>query len=187
MKWDEYYNKFKHFDWSTSTQINRISKLESFGDPKEILEVADDFGDEAAASRLIKKACDAGVMFSADDILEMAYLVTEECLNYVFKNTTYRFTPEQIDELYAFIDDDLLEAKIKEQNIDVDGYDVSDSDEDENIGFLGFLNRLFGGNTKVEKEPMFSEEECFLYGIHPDDEMYRKTMELDILSKNYKQ
>ena len=37
------------------------------------------------------------------------------------------------------------------------------------------------------KEPMFSEEECFLYGIHPEDEMYRKTMELNILSKNYKE
>lgn len=36
-----------------------------------------------------------------------------------------------------------------------------------------------------EKKPIFSKEECFLYGIHPNDEMYRKTMELDILSKNY--
>ena len=47
----------------------------------------------------------------------------------------------------------------------------------------GFLERLFG---KKEKQPMFSKEERFLYGIHPNDEMYRKTMELDILSKNYK-
>ena len=37
------------------------------------------------------------------------------------------------------------------------------------------------------KKQIFSEEECFLYGIHPDDEMYRKTMELNILSKNYKE
>ena len=36
------------------------------------------------------------------------------------------------------------------------------------------------------KEPLFSEEECFLYGIHPNDEMYRKTMELNILSKDYR-
>ena len=39
---------------------------------------------------------------------------------------------------------------------------------------------------KESKKPLFSEEECFLYGIHPNDEMYRKTMELNILSKNYK-
>lgn len=36
------------------------------------------------------------------------------------------------------------------------------------------------------KELLFSEEEGFLYGIHPDDEMYRKTMELNILSKDYR-
>lgn len=39
---------------------------------------------------------------------------------------------------------------------------------------------------RVDKLPIFSEEECFLMGIHPDDEMYRKIMELDILTKNYK-
>ena len=48
----------------------------------------------------------------------------------------------------------------------------------------GFFSRIFGGKRK--KKPMFSEEECFIYGIHPNDETYRKTMELDILSKNYK-
>lgn len=40
--------------------------------------------------------------------------------------------------------------------------------------------------TKKGILPVFSEEECFIMGIHPDDELYRKTMELNILSKNYK-
>ncbi len=39
---------------------------------------------------------------------------------------------------------------------------------------------------KQDKHPMFSEEECLVYGIHPKDEMYRKTMELNVLSKSYK-
>lgn len=56
-----------------------------------------------------------------------------------------------------------------------------------NVATEGFFSRLFGSKQKKEKQPMFSEEECFLYGIHPKDEMYRKTMELDILSKNYKE
>lgn len=50
-------------------------------------------------------------------------------------------------------------------------------------GAEGLLDRLF---RKKQKQPIFSEEECFLYGIHPNDEMYRKTMELNILSKDYK-
>lgn len=45
---------------------------------------------------------------------------------------------------------------------------------------------FFGKKQKKEKQPIFSEEECFLYGIHPDDKLYRKFMELDILSKDYR-
>lgn len=49
------------------------------------------------------------------------------------------------------------------------------------------LKEFFGKKAKQKKQtpPIFSEEECFLYGIHPDDEMYRKVMELNILTKNY--
>lgn len=48
------------------------------------------------------------------------------------------------------------------------------------------LAKFFGRKPKREKQPMFSKEERFLYGVHPNDEMYRKTMELDILSKDYR-
>lgn len=48
------------------------------------------------------------------------------------------------------------------------------------------LSKLFDDKKKKHKKPIFSEEECFLYGIHPDDKIYRKVMELNILSKNYK-
>lgn len=43
-----------------------------------------------------------------------------------------------------------------------------------------------GIRQKHNKQSVFSEEECLIYGIHPDDEMYRKTMELNVLSKKYK-
>lgn len=39
---------------------------------------------------------------------------------------------------------------------------------------------------KRNKQSVFSEEECLIYGIHPDDETYRKTMELNVLAKKYK-
>lgn len=41
-------------------------------------------------------------------------------------------------------------------------------------------------DTKKEKQPIFTEEEAFIMGVHPQDEFYRKTMELDILGKDYK-
>ena len=36
-----------------------------------------------------------------------------------------------------------------------------------------------------EKDQGLTVEEQFFLGIHPDDEMYRKTLELEILSKKY--
>lgn len=48
------------------------------------------------------------------------------------------------------------------------------------------LTKFIGEKAKKQTQPIFSEEECFLYGIHPNDEMYRKTMQLKILSKDYK-
>lgn len=54
-------------------------------------------------------------------------------------------------------------------------------------GNQGFFSRLFRRKHREPAEPVFTKEESFVYGIHPDDKMYRKTMELDILSKNYKE
>ena len=47
------------------------------------------------------------------------------------------------------------------------------------------LTELFGRKSKGVKQSMFSEEQKLIYGIHPDDEMYRKIMELNILGKDY--
>lgn len=54
MDWDTYYEKF--YDWATSTQISRMSSLTSYGASSEVAEVAQEYMDEKAASRLIKKA-----------------------------------------------------------------------------------------------------------------------------------
>ena len=54
MDWDQYYEKF--YDWATSTQISRMSSLTSYGASSEVAEVAQEYMDEKAASRLIKKA-----------------------------------------------------------------------------------------------------------------------------------
>lgn len=48
------------------------------------------------------------------------------------------------------------------------------------------LKNFFGRKPRKQRQPIFSKEECFIYGIHPDDELYRKTMELEILSNDYR-
>ena len=64
MDWNTYYEKF--YDWATGTQISRMSSLTSFGASSEVAEVAQEYMDEKAASRLIKKAIAYGVQFTPD-------------------------------------------------------------------------------------------------------------------------
>ena len=63
MLWEEYYDKLG--DWATSTAVSRISKLESFGPPNEIIAAINTIGfeDEKGATRLLKKAITAGMEF----------------------------------------------------------------------------------------------------------------------------
>ena len=35
MQWDEYYEKID--EWANSTAVNRLSKLDSFGPPEEVV------------------------------------------------------------------------------------------------------------------------------------------------------
>ena len=44
MLWEEYYDKLG--DWATSTAVSRISKLESFGPPNEIIDAINTIGFE---------------------------------------------------------------------------------------------------------------------------------------------
>lgn len=41
-------------------------------------------------------------------------------------------------------------------------------------------------NPPKKKQRGLTVEEQFAFGIHPNDETYRKTLELEILGKNYK-
>ena len=76
MTWAEYYDKF--YDWSESTQINRLSSVKDFGPASEVCEIAEAFCDEKIASRLIRKALAAGVKFSSDDVANLEGVVTDE-------------------------------------------------------------------------------------------------------------
>lgn len=61
------------------------------------------------------------------------------------------------------------------------GFDENSFEKDA----LGTTSKVDVVKIKKEKEPMFTQEQAFMMHIHPDDELYHKFMELDILSKNY--
>ena len=106
MDWDQYYEKF--YDWTTSTQISRMSSLTSYGASSEGAEVAQEYMDEKAASRLIKKAVAYGVQFTPEEIYDLSGCCNTEAMNVLLDSSKCRFTKEQLEDLYGAVDDEVL-------------------------------------------------------------------------------
>lgn len=99
MDWDSYYEKF--YDWATSTQIKKMSSLTSFGASAEVSEVAQEYMDEKAASRLIKKAVAYGVQFTPDEIYDLSGCCDISAMNELLKSAKCTFTQEQLEDLWG--------------------------------------------------------------------------------------
>ncbi|CAK7023614.1 MAG: hypothetical protein EUB_02239 [Eubacterium sp.] len=155
MKWEEYYAKF--YDWTTGTQINKLSSLTTFGEPVEVSEVAQELMDEAAASRLLKKAVAYGVQFPPNEIYELSCCCDTDTLNLLLESSSSHFTKEQLEDLWGIADDDVL-LRIAEKNgvllsgeevdddYEIDGYEPDDEFKKSpavNAPKMGFFSKLF--------------------------------------------
>lgn len=107
MDWETYYEKF--YDWATSTQISRMSSLTSYGASSEVAEVAQEYMDEKAASRLIKKAVAYGVQFTPEEIYDLSGCCDTSAMNALLEASKCKFNREQLKELWGAVDDDVLE------------------------------------------------------------------------------
>ena len=107
MDWETYYEKF--YDWATSTQISRMSSLTSYGASSEVAEVAQEYMDEKAASRLIKKAVAYGVQFTPEEIYNLSGCCDTSSMNALLESSQCKFNREQLEELWGAVDDDVLE------------------------------------------------------------------------------
>lgn len=126
MDWDQYYEKF--YDWATSTQISRMSSLTSYGASSEVAEVAQEYMDEKAASRLIKKAVAYGVQFTPEEIYDLSGCCNTEAMNVLLDSSKCRFTKEQLEDLYGAVDDEVLERVAARNKIS-----LFEDDEDEEM------------------------------------------------------
>lgn len=108
MQWEEYYERIG--DWATSTAVSRMSQLESFGPPEEIIDAIIDisFDDEKGATRLLKKATAAGVRFSGEQLSDIFLCCDEGALKDAVRFSADRFKTEDLDALYSICDDDFL-------------------------------------------------------------------------------
>lgn len=122
MDWDTYYEKF--YEWSTSTQISRMSSLTSFGTSSEVAEVAQEYMDEKAASRLVKKAVSSGVQFTPEEIYALSGCCDTSAMNELLKSAKCAFTQEQLEDLWGSADDDVLELVAKRNHVTMFADDV---------------------------------------------------------------
>ena len=151
MDWDTYYEKF--YDWATSTQIRKLSSLTSFGASSEVAEVAQEYMDEAAASRLIKKAVAYGVQFTPEEIYDLSGCCNQEAMNVLLDSAKCRFTQEQLEDLWGVVDDDVLERAAARNHVKLfdDGSEEYEQDSavyDEPIPAapkIGFLQNFSQG------------------------------------------
>lgn len=151
MDWDTYYEKF--YDWATSTQIRKMSSLTSFGAPSEVTEVAQEYMDEAAASRLIKKAVAYGVQFTPEEIYDLSGCCNQEAMNVLLDAAKCHFSQEQLEDLWGTVDDEVLErvaarnrVKLFDDRSEDDALDSAIYDElTPAAPKTGFFTKLFAG------------------------------------------
>ena len=162
MDWNTYYEKF--YDWATSTQISRMSSLTSFGASSEVAEVAQEYMDEKAASRLIKKAIAYGVQFTPDEIYDLSGCCDSSAMNELLKSAKCSFTQEQLEDLWGAADDDVLELVAKRNHVTMfadAGIEETDIEDEANfdepkqdepkLGFFSKLGLVLGVESILDK------------------------------------
>ena len=77
LTWEEYYDGF--YDWVPSTQKSYAYRLSDYGSADEVWEIAEelDFEDSAFAAKFLERAFSAGVRFTPEQVLEMVAMVDQ--------------------------------------------------------------------------------------------------------------
>ena len=82
--------------------------------PAEIVDVARDILDEKAAGRLMKRAANAGIQFTAEQILELSQCEADEGLYMILKISSCTFSQMQLDDIYFETGNDNVRRKVLE-------------------------------------------------------------------------
>lgn len=108
MTWEEYYEKI--WEWQPSTMVKYISKLSNFGPSEEVMEaiIEISFGDQKGATRMLKKAIDAGVKFNGEQLINMYGNCDESELERAVRFSADQFTDQDIEDLYGSYEDELI-------------------------------------------------------------------------------
>ena len=133
MSWEQYYDGF--YEWSSGTQIRYLARLDGYGSGAQTAEIAAELaeagdGGPAAAKRLIMRAVENGVRFTAEDVIEMAGAdIEEDTLKYALATVREPLTGSQIVTLSDYFDEDVLEKLIKDKRSGLTPEEMSSIDD----------------------------------------------------------
>lgn len=129
MTWDEYYDGF--YSWSVKTQQSYSARLNDFGPADEVFEIVSEFAltDKEFAAKFVEKALDAGVRFTPENVLDMAFLIDKPVLSKMAEQTSASFDRNQLEDIYMLIDDTSFAKISKRAKIDIFSDDKLEQDE----------------------------------------------------------
>ena len=163
MTWEEYYDKF--YDWAESTQIKKLSSVEELGTAEEVADVMLSlaFDHEEIANRIARKAIKQGLIFKAEDIVNLTNSIDPELQEKLALQSVSGFSKEDIDSLDDVLDEDILIQLYNENGLPVpeiyDDMDESDGiddmgyqpEEEKTIGFFGKMAMALGIGYGIKK------------------------------------
>ncbi|MEF2561398.1 MAG: hypothetical protein UI647_01240 [Negativibacillus sp.] len=132
--WDEYYEKF--YDWAESTQVRNLSELTSLGTADEVGEIIIELQvNVPAANRLLRKAVEAKLAFSASDLIEFLCINDKMLATAALYNSVGRLTSSDMEDLYSVAEEDDIIKICRDRNLilpeDLREEEYEDEEEEE--------------------------------------------------------
>ena len=108
MTWEEYYDKF--YDWAESTQVRKLSSVDSLGAAEEVAEVMLEFAfnREDIVNRIARKAIEQKLVFSAKNIGDLTNCMDVNLQNQLALQSVQAFSKDDLVMLEGLLDDDVL-------------------------------------------------------------------------------
>ena len=134
--WDEYYEKF--YDWAENTQVRNLSGLPPLGSADEVGEIIIELQvNVPAANRLLRKAVEAKLAFSASDLIEFLCIIDKVLATAALYNSVSRLSSADMEDLYGVAEDKDIIKICTERNLtlpeDLREEEEYEDDEEEEI------------------------------------------------------
>ncbi len=127
MTWEDYYDKF--YDWAESTQISKLSSVDTLGAPDEVTEVILEltFNHEDVANRIARKAIEQKIVFSAENISDLTNCIDFKLQEQLALQSASAFSKEDLEKLEGTLDDDVIVELYKKKGLKIPDIFIEDT------------------------------------------------------------